>query len=209
MGDARPPRELVVGALRMAPVWEADARAYTEVQQASHDHLARFEGWAQARPTEGASRSWFQLCRQGWDAGQRYVYASYDADLDDPTDGTPPRPVGSAGLHALPGRPDGFSIGYWTVAPSCRRGFATLGTAALTWAAFQLEDIDTIEVHCDAANAVSARIPRRLGFELVGTRSRALTAPAQLGRDLVFACTRKLFPTTYACRLWEAQRRLP
>ena len=199
MGAARPPRELVGGTLRMVPVWESDVDEYTEVQRASHEHLARFEGWAQPVPTAAASRAWFELCRLGWDTGHRFVYATYGEDGG---------LVGSVGLHVLPSDYRAYSIGYWTVAPACGRGYATLGTAAVTWAAFQLDRVDRVEVHCDVANAVSARIPRRLGFELVGTTSRALTAPAQLGRDLVFACRRADHPATHACRLWEEQHRL-
>jgi RimJ/RimL family protein N-acetyltransferase len=198
----RPVTELVLGGLALRPVWETDEERYTSSQAASHEHLARFEGWAQAVPTRSATRAWFELCREGWKAGHRFVYGAFEAD-------DPCAFVGSVGLHVLPDDVNAFTIGYWTLESAGNRGHATLGAAALTWAAFQLGHIERVEVHCDAANAVSARIPRRLGFELVGTRSRALTAPAQLGRDLVFSCTRSTYPRTYAHRLWVEQRRTP
>jgi RimJ/RimL family protein N-acetyltransferase len=198
MGVARPPRELAIAGLHLAPVWEADEAEYTDVQVASHDHLARFEGWAQRLPSLAATRAWFDLCRQGWETGERFVYAGRDdaGEL-----------VGSAGLHLLPEDHSVYTIGYWTVLAACNRGHATAGAAGLTWAAFGLPGVSRVEVHCDAANAVSARIPRHLGFELTGTRSRPLTAPAQLGRDLVFACTREAYPRTYAHRYWVEHHR--
>lgn len=198
----RLPRQLRIGRSALRPVWETDEEQYTAAQLASHEHLARFEGWAQAIPTHSATRAWFELCRDGWAAGHRFVFAVFEADDACAF-------VGSVGLHALPDDPHAFTVGYWTIEAACNRGHATLGTAALTWAAFQLGHVDRVEVHCDAANAVSARIPRRLGFELVGTRSRALTAPAQLGRDLVFSCRRASYPKTYAHRLWVEEHHSP
>lgn len=200
MSEARPPRCLAAGEIELAPVWEVDEDEYTAAQVASHAHLARFEGWAQAVPTVAATRSWFDLCRQGWETGHRFVYGVLAERRS---------LVGSVGLHLLPGDLDAYTVGYWTVESACNRGYATLAAAAATHAAFGLAHVTRVEVHCDAANAVSARIPRRLGFELTGTRSRPLTAPAQLGRDLVFACGRDGYPRTYAHRLWHEQRRSP
>ncbi|MPY95218.1 MAG: GNAT family N-acetyltransferase [Acidimicrobiia bacterium] len=136
----------------------------------------------------------------GWEVGHRFVYAGYD-DAG--------ALVGSVGLHLMPDAPSAFTLGYWTVESACNRGYATLGAVALTWVAFQLPGVSRVEVHCDAANSVSARVPRRLGFELTGTRSRALTAPGQLGRDLVFACRRAAYPASDAHRCWVEQRCAP
>lgn len=188
----RPPLELRIGSLVLRPAMEADVAGYTAAQLASHAHLAQYEGWAQATPTESATQSWFAWCRSGWEQGIRFVWCSYDVASGDL--------VGSVGLYREPPAP--FQLGYWTLERWTNRGLATLAAAAATHAGFLVDAVERIEIVHDVANDVSGRIPRRLGYRLHETRARNRTAPGEMGRVLVHQCDRAWYPKTYAHRLW-------
>jgi RimJ/RimL family protein N-acetyltransferase len=46
------------------------------------------------------------------------------------------------------------------------RGYATACARALTQAGLALCDVVRVEIHTDEANAISAAVPRRLGYRL-------------------------------------------
>lgn len=80
---------------------------------------------------------------------------------------------------------------------STGRGYGTAAARALTTAVFRhLPEIDRVEIHCDAANLASAAIPRKLGYTVVGERAPEIVTPADCGRQLLWALTR---------REWEVQ----
>jgi RimJ/RimL family protein N-acetyltransferase len=58
-------------------------------------------------------------------------------------------------------------VGYWLAVGRTGRGLATRATAALTRLAFTAPAIDHVEIHCDHRNVASARVPERLGYQLV------------------------------------------
>ena len=44
-----------------------------------------------------------------------------------------------------------------------------------------------VEIHCDEANVASQAIPRRLGYRLEAIEDRAITAPGEVGRHMVWS----------------------
>jgi RimJ/RimL family protein N-acetyltransferase len=64
---------------------------------------------------------------------------------------------------------DRVELGYWLRADATGRGFVTEGAHAMLAAAAALPHVSCVEVRCDARNAPSAAIPRRLGFDLTTT----------------------------------------
>jgi RimJ/RimL family protein N-acetyltransferase len=44
------------------------------------------------------------------------------------------------------------------------QGLATENSAALTRVAFEINNVNRMEIHCDPANARSAAVPRKLGY---------------------------------------------
>ncbi|MDH4144503.1 MAG: GNAT family N-acetyltransferase [Acidimicrobiia bacterium] len=190
----RPSEELRIGSFVMRPTHDVDVEVYTEAQRASHAHLAQYEGWAQPVPTLAASELWVGYCRTQWQAGTGFTYCTYDALTGDL--------VGSVGTHPLAADPQGASIGYWTLEHRTGSGAATLGTAALVVAVLNLGVLDRLEIHHDVNNTISARIPRRLGFQQTEARPRPRTAPGEAGHELVWRIERRWFQKTYAHRLW-------
>jgi RimJ/RimL family protein N-acetyltransferase len=61
---------------------------------------------------------------------------------------------------------DHAEIGYWLDAGATGQGFATEAAASLVDVARSLGGMSHVEIRCDAQNAASAAIPKRLGFAL-------------------------------------------
>jgi RimJ/RimL family protein N-acetyltransferase len=61
---------------------------------------------------------------------------------------------------------DHVELGYWLDAATTGQGLATEATAALLQVATTLPGMTHAEIRCDRANAPSAAVPRRLGFQL-------------------------------------------
>ena len=81
--------------------------------------------------------------------------------------------VGGTGIHPRVG-PGGLEIGYWIAADRTRRGYATELAAALTRVAFEVAKVRFLEIRTARSNAVSARIPKKLGFVHEATLPRRL-----------------------------------
>jgi RimJ/RimL family protein N-acetyltransferase len=64
---------------------------------------------------------------------------------------------------------DRVELGYWLDAGVTGQGFATEATRALLDLAATLPGVTQAEIRCEAANAPSAAVPRRLGFTLADT----------------------------------------
>ena len=75
----------------------------------------------------------------------------------------------NAGGRVALGESDRAEIGYWMRADETGRGLVTEGVEALIEAASAIERWQHLEIRCDARNAPSAAIPRRLGFTLAET----------------------------------------
>jgi RimJ/RimL family protein N-acetyltransferase len=84
-----------------------------------------------------------------------------------------------------------MEIGYWLRTDATGAGYATEAVKLLVRLAFDLLQAERIEIRCDARNARSAAVPRRLGFVHEATLRCARRNPEnELGDTLVFALTR-------------------
>ncbi|MDQ3671673.1 MAG: GNAT family N-acetyltransferase, partial [Actinomycetota bacterium] len=81
--------------------------------------------------------------------------------------------LGGTGLHKRRGA-DALEIGYWIRSSHVGRGLATESSAALTRVAFELCDVDRVEIRVDPANQASLPIPRKLAFVEEGILRRRL-----------------------------------
>ena len=93
--------------------------------------------------------------------------------------------VGCMGLHSRVG-PAAIEIGYWLRTDHTGRGLVTACARSLTEAALGLDGIERVEIHCDEANARSRAVPLRLGYRLARVQDDAVTAPGEVGRDMVW-----------------------
>ncbi len=86
------------------------------------------------------------------------------------------RVLGEVGLYPRDARSrvpleqsDRIEVGYWLRADETGRGIATEAVRAALDVAHALPSLARFEIRCDAANAPSAAVPRRLGFRLEET----------------------------------------
>jgi RimJ/RimL family protein N-acetyltransferase len=79
--------------------------------------------------------------------------------------------LGGTGLHTRRGE-GVFEIGYWIRASRAGEGLTTEATAALTRVAFEVCEVERVEIRADPENGPSLAIPRKLGFSEEGTLRR-------------------------------------
>ena len=83
----------------------------------------------------------------------------------------------SAAARAPYAEADRVELGYWLRADATGRGLVTEASRAVLAAAAALPHLSHVEIRCDARNAPSAAIPRRLGFVLESTVRRPSVVP--------------------------------
>ena len=170
-----PPYRIVTERL-VIRCWEPqDAQLLKDAVDSSIDHLRPWMPWAADEPQSLAEK--VELLRQfrgRFDLGTDFIYGMFVPDESEA--------VGGTGLHTRVA-PEAFEIGYWVSAARTGQGLGTESTAAVTRVAFELTDVERIEIRCDPANERSRAIPRKLGYTEEATLRRRLHYPEP--RDVV------------------------
>ncbi len=144
------------------------------------DDLKQFMPWAWKEPTTYEDtvmllRRW----RSRFDADEDYVYGIFPPDES--------RVLGGCGLHKRVGR-DALEIGYWVHKDFSCRGLATEAAAALTRAAFEIQGVKRVEIHCHPDNLRSAAVARKLGYTMEGIlRQRINIRPDELADVMIWS----------------------
>ncbi len=161
-----PPYRIVSERL-VVRCWEpADAPRLKEAIDSSLEHLRPWMPWARAEPQELSEKvALLRRFRGQFDLGSDFVMGIFDSGEREVLGGT--------GLHKRRGA-DALEIGYWIRSSHVGRGLATESSAALTRVAFELCDVDRVEIRVDPANEASLPIPRKLGFVEEGILRRRL-----------------------------------
>jgi RimJ/RimL family protein N-acetyltransferase len=154
-----------------------------EAIEESRDHLRPWMFWADQ--TRGDTASFLQGAIARWDSGEEYTYLLVNTEGE--------RVLGGVGLHHRLG-PDALEIGYWLRAGETGRGLMTTAATALTNAAFALNGIERVEIHCDEANVRSAAVPRRLGYRLTSIDDKPPVAPGERGRQMTWVRREAIAP---------------
>ncbi len=147
--------------------WEPqDAPRLKEAIDSSLDRLRPWMPWARAEPQPVSEKvSLLRRFRGQFDLGTDFIMGVFDRDERDVLGGT--------GLHKRRSG-EALEIGYWIRSSHVGRGLATESSAALTRVAFELCDVDRVEIRIDPANEDSLPIPRKLGFVEEGILRRRL-----------------------------------
>jgi RimJ/RimL family protein N-acetyltransferase len=103
--------------------------------------------------------------RRRFDADEDYCYGVFERPGGDL--------VGGCGLHARSG-PGGLELGYWLRSDRWGRGLATELAAALTRTAFEVHEVERVDLRCAPENLRSARVAEKLGFRHEATLRRRL-----------------------------------
>ncbi|MEO9034747.1 MAG: GNAT family N-acetyltransferase [Gemmatimonadaceae bacterium] len=147
--------------------WRADdAMAVLPVLEANRDHL---EPWIPKRVSEpapiGILEERLAGCGQDFAADREWRFGMFLLDQ--------PVPLGEFGLfpRSASGRvpfaiSDRAEIGYWLRSDFTGRGLVNEAARAVLGAAAAVPRFSHIEIRCDARNAPSVAVARRLGFTL-------------------------------------------
>lgn len=176
--DVFPPERVEAGLVILHRVRASDAGAIAAAVGTSLEYLRQWLPWA----TPAAAERRSQLSRvaeadQWWESGIRYTYSVVTADH-----GTL---VGEIALHRKAAEAS-VELGYWIAASQAGHGYATAAAAACTTLALALPGIARVEIHCDAANAASAAIARKLAYRLDRVSERTPATPGESGRLMVW-----------------------
>jgi RimJ/RimL family protein N-acetyltransferase len=170
-----PPYRIVTERLVLR-CWEPrDAPLLKDAVDSSLDDLRPWMPWAAHEPQTVAQK--VELLREfrgKFDLARDFTYGIFDREER--------TAVGGTGLHTRRGA-EAFEIGYWIRTSHAGTGLGTEATAALTRVAFELTDVEFIEIRCDPANERSRAIPRKLGYAEEATLRRRLHYPEP--RDVV------------------------
>jgi ribosomal-protein-serine acetyltransferase len=182
------PAARIAGAQLTLRRWDADdaddlCAAVTE----SLDRLEQWAPWAAGYDLAAAGR-FLETSGQRWRSLSGFDYAVVD---------TTGRILGGAALHPHI-TPGGLGIGYWIRAGATRRHVATRAAALLTAEAFTVDGVTYTEIRHDRANEISGRIPRRLGYDYIGTAPRERLAPGHSGVELRWRMTSKGYASSMA-----------
>ena len=171
---AIPAERIHCGSAVLLRMREEDAADVAAAIKESLDHLQPWMPWATAESTKvNTQRTFSRDAEDRWNRGSDFIYVLRQAD-----DGAV---LGTFGLHRRIG-PDAMEIGYWLHVAHTGRGHATTAAGALTEAAFQLADVERVEIHTDEANLASAAVPQRLAYRLDRVEPTTPATSAETGR---------------------------
>jgi RimJ/RimL family protein N-acetyltransferase len=176
-----PPEEIITPTIILRRYYGDELPALLDAVDASVAHLKPWMPWASANPLEPNLEDFITRSVEQFERGENFSYAIWNDSRN--------TLIGGTGLHPRLG-PGRLEIGYWVRVGWLRRGVATSAARALTSAAFQMPDIDEVQIHCDKANSASAAVPRRLGFRLLRMVNDEATAPGEVGVSMEWAITR-------------------
>jgi ribosomal-protein-serine acetyltransferase len=106
--------------------------------------------------------------------------------------------VGSVGLHYIAPDTRATEIGYWLAAGSTGNGVMTTSVRAVVAYAFEVLQLNRIEVRAAADNLKSRAVPERLGFRLEGVLRQAHTLHGALHDLAIYGLLASEWPTPAA-----------
>lgn len=186
MPDPEPPPSLVGDRVVLARARPRHVDGVHAAIEASHAELREFMDWMTDEPrTRQDSVDFLELCDAQWVSGEAFNYV-----MTDPGTG---EVIGVCGLMTRPG-PHRLEIGYWVRSDRAGAGVATTAAALLTDAGLAVDGIDIVEIHHDAANVASGRVPEKLGYTEAHRREVEIDSPGECGIEVIWELTREARP---------------
>jgi RimJ/RimL family protein N-acetyltransferase len=132
---------------------------HVAVQQAVDEslaHLLPWMTWAAHEPLGMGQRiELLRTYRGHFDLGGDYGFGIFEKDES--------RVLGSATLKMTADASE-REVGFWVHVGHVGKGLATEVVSALLRVAYEIEDLDSVELRCDPRNEKSARVAHKLGF---------------------------------------------
>ncbi len=163
-----------------------DAGCLREALDHSSEHLRPWIPFMKDEPrTFAQTCQWLREARAFFDRDQAWHYAVFDRSGGGLLGGNMLNPrVGEGGLE----------LGYWTTAGLTGGGIATEATSAMIRCAFELHQVQRVEIHCAPQNLASAAIPEKLGFQHEATlKKRATNTAGELYDLMIWTLPRETY----------------
>lgn len=157
---ASPAIQLMEGPFVIRPYRAYDLAEFVAAVRESHQTIGRWMGWAHAAFSETEAAAWFDQCARGWASGTGFEFGIFDRD----TGGF----VGGAGLNGLHAVHPFCNLGYWVRASRVREGAAVAAVRALSRHAFDVLQMQRIEIVVADGNAPSLAVARKSGAHYEG-----------------------------------------
>ncbi|HEU5055356.1 MAG TPA: GNAT family protein [Kofleriaceae bacterium] len=153
--------------------WDpVDAGELLDVITADLDQLRPWLPWAARYPMSVESQmAELRRMRRRFDGDEDFCYGVFDKQGS---------LVGGCGLHTRSG-PGSRELGYWLRAARWGQGLATELAAALTRVAFEVDEVERVDLRCAPHNQRSARVAEKLGFRHEATLRRRFIPPGGEG----------------------------
>ena len=149
----------------------SDAPLMVEAIADNIEHLRPWMSWIANEPeTLQEKIERIRVMRGNFDLGVDLIYGIFDLEET--------RLLGGTGLHTRVGS-QAREIGYWIHKDFAGQGLATESSAALVKVAFEVDNVNRVEIHCSPENVRSSAVPRKLGF----THEATLKQRTQFGAD--------------------------
>jgi RimJ/RimL family protein N-acetyltransferase len=163
-----------------------DAKMFCETVDENLSHLRPWLSWTRHEPRSLEERvERLRQLRSYFDQGRDFVYGLFDPEES--------RLIGAAGLQTRVGR-QARELAYWIHHDLTGQGLASEVAAALVRVAFEVDDVERVEVHCPPRNVASRAIPEKLGFQYEATLRRRRATAEGHHRDVMIWT---LFPWDY------------
>lgn len=164
------------------PYREGDAEALQEAVAESRDHLRPWMPFADEHQTVEETRVFIRRRMANWLVREDLSVGLFDVETG--------RYVGASRLHPHHWELRFFEIGYWIRKSAEARGYVTEAVRLLTDYAFDSLAANRVMIRCDARNARSAAVARRLGFvQEALLRNDSIAVDGTIRSTLVFALT--------------------
>ena len=182
MTASRPPERLVSDPVVLVRAAIEHLDGLQAAIETSFVELQPWMDWIGEVPqSRDATRNHLEERPGAWETGEAFGYT-----MTDPATG---EVIGNCSLMSRRG-PGILEVGYWVRSDRAGAGVATAAASLLTEAGLVLDGIDSIEIHHDAANTASGRIPQKLGYVETARHTVEKDDPRQAGIDVTWQLTR-------------------
>ncbi len=178
-----------------------DANQVLRVVQADLEQLRPWLPWAVRYPMSAEDQLVdIRRMRRRFDADEDYCYGVFSLDGGEL--------FGGCGLHTRSG-PRSLELGFWLRSDRWGRGLATELAAALTRTAFEVHEVERVDLRCATDNLRSARVAEKLGLRHEATLRRRVNPPRGEGtmRDaMIWSLVAEELEASPAARIATAAR---
>jgi len=156
-------RVTVDDELTLVPRNPADAAELFAIVERHRSSLREWLTWIDATRTAGDVRRFAQFAQSQFEGRVAFDYVVRSG----------PELVGAIGLHGIDWYGRSAQIGYWLSPEAVGRGITTRAATALTSHAFDVLELNRLEIRCVVENLRSRAVAERLGYPLEGTLAEA------------------------------------